>query len=352
MGDGPPLDDAYETPEWAKTNPDGSWKNPGNTSTSVSEGVTDEGVIATETKEEEVEILTDLKEYFELPDVGKELIGTAIFQFLFDLLVTIYNYRGYDGDIDRVDFTSVVSETYTKAFMLGWIVTAIGHMKAKAVNKEKVKVIPYLHPDVWNEGGLKYVPRGADAKSSLVTALFWTVIMGSGVVGLVLVLWLAMGMDQEEDKMNGYLYSVYQAAIGGFFGWNVIAVGMIQGSTAIPPKVLIAYEKAKQGGDDEENGSAKLKLDAEASKILMVNSALKFWKSFTHLHRAILFSLVFAVACACTGFTYGYLYDGDQNEGDGGLNRVEGRDQLIADMTSSTLFASVAVSATTRAGKG
>ena len=79
MGDGPPLDDAYETPEWAKTNPDGSWKNPGNTSTSVSEGVTDEGVIATETKEEEVEILTDLKEYFELPDVGKELIGTAIF---------------------------------------------------------------------------------------------------------------------------------------------------------------------------------------------------------------------------------------------------------------------------------
>ena len=52
----------------------------------------------------------------------------------------------------------------------------------------------------------------------------------------------------------------------------------------------------------------------------MVNSALKFWKSFTHLHRAILFSLVFAVACACTGFTYGYLYDGDQNEGDGGLN--------------------------------
>ena len=48
------------------------------------------------------------------------------------------------------------------------------------------------------------------------------------------------GKDQDDDKMNGYLYSVYQAVIGGFFGWNVIAVGMIQGSTTIPPEILAA----------------------------------------------------------------------------------------------------------------
>ena len=325
-----------ETPDWAK--PGSQMGNDDDASPAWAS----EGVVSQQKTEQEVEILTDLKEYFELEDVGKELVGTAVFQALFDLLVTIYNYRGYSGDIDRVDFTSVVTETYSKAFMLGWIVTAIGHFKARAKNKEKKQIIPFLHPSVLDEGALKYVPRGSSAAASLVTALFWTVVMGSSVVVLVLILWLMVGKDQDDDKMNGYLYSVYQAVIGGFFGWNVIAVGMIQGSTTIPPEILAAYERQKGGA--EENERAHFRLDEKVVTTVMVDTVGKVFACFSAAHRVVFVTLVFAVASLSTAFTYGYLYDGDMNEGDGGLNRVEGRDQLIADMCGSTLFAAVAVS--------
>ncbi|KAH8056876.1 hypothetical protein JL722_7096 [Aureococcus anophagefferens] len=166
--------------------------------------------------------------------------------------------------------------------------------------------------------------------------------MGSSVVVLVLILWLMVGKDQDDDKMNGYLYSVYQAVIGGFFGWNVIAVGMIQGSTTIPPEILAAYERQKGGA--EENERAHFRLDEKVVTTVMVDTVGKVFACFSAAHRVVFVTLVFAVASLSTAFTYGYLYDGDMNEGDGGLNRVEGRDQLIADMCGSTLFAAVAVS--------
>ena len=155
-----------ETPDWAKA-----------------------PVVAKSTADKEVEILTDLKEYFELEDVGKELVGTAVVQTLFDLLSAIYNLRGWNGDIDRVDYTTVLTETYSKSFLLGFIITAIGHFKARAKNKQKKQIIPYLHPCVFEEGALKYVPRGSSTLVSFVMgradrgasrALHWVPLLRAG----------------------------------------------------------------------------------------------------------------------------------------------------------------------------
>ena len=92
-------------------------------------------------------------------------------------------------------------------------------------------MVPFLLPEVLEQDWFQFIPRGAGVRLAFLMGFAWSAIAGTTVVILVVVLWAMLGMDQREDKMNGYLYAFYSSVMIGCFGYCMMTVGMLQGST-------------------------------------------------------------------------------------------------------------------------
>ncbi|MDA9173135.1 hypothetical protein N9O24_00965 [bacterium] len=281
-----------------------------------------------------VKIVTDINNFFKLKRVKTDLLISASCTFSLNILLTIYNFRGFSTQgMNTIDFTSIISHIYTAAFLMGFFATTVGHRSAQTAKTGK---LPFLHPGVLEEGWFQYIPAGVGIKTALFMAIAWGSVMGSTVACFVLVLWTSMGMDIETDSMNGWLYAFYSGVFGGGFGYCMLAVGMIQGSTNVPQRILLAYNQQVRGGATDW---VSVFTDKTKGGLTMAKSPTEIFQAFTPSLWRRFCSTALSLAGLCTLLTYGWLSDGDGN-----LLPVHGRDHLIFDMVGSTSFAAIFVS--------
>lgn len=287
-------------------------------------------VHATQHGEQRIEILTELRPYFELDEVKSHLLHAWAFVTVFDMAGSVYNYGGFEGkaDMDRVQYTSVMAEVYSKSFCFGIICTALGHHLANAKNKEKKRRLPFVDPRCLDAFPLCVLPRGTTAVVTVFMGVFWATIMGSGLAALVLLLWFLMGasfpprgiffftlsiffltgMNHEKHAMNGAWYSLYSAACSGFFAPVLMAVGLIQGATDMPGVVKNAFERqqSRDGGGAAPSGGKAARVLALSTRqtITIVRTPWQLWHSFSTHNKSFFFFLVFSLTAVGTAFTY------------------------------------------------
>ena len=269
------------------------------------------------------------------------LVNAWAFVTVFDMAGSVYNYGGFEGgQMDRVQFTSVMAEVYSKSFCFGIVCTGLGHHLANAKTKEKKRRLPFVHPSVLDAFPLNFLPRGQSATITVFMGVFWACVMGSALAALVLLLWFLMGMNHEKHAMPGAWYALYSAASAGLFAPALMAVGLLQGATDMPAVVMAAFNRqAGRTGAPADGRKARVLALCTRQTITIVQTPRALWRSFTSLNRTFFFFLVFALTAIGTAFTYAYLYK-KQNHSleEASMYRLEGRDELIKDFAISTLF--------------
>lgn len=282
------------------------------------------------------EIMKDIDEYFQVAKVKREMWVCTFGAFFVNLFGTFYNYKGMSSKgIMRFDFTMVITHIYVSTFMMGVAVTYVGHFSSRS-RKSASQQVPFLLPAVLEQDWFQFIPKGSGQLMALMMGFLWSAVAGTGVVILVVVLWAMLGMDQREDKMNGYLYAFYSSVMIGVFGHWMIIVGMLQGSTNIPKNVMEAFEKQTGGGN--ETDWVAVFTDKSKGGLTMAQSPAEVFEAFGNNHWRRFWLTVVFTAGACTMLTYGWLSDGE-----GRLLQVIGRDQMVVDMAGSSAFCAALV---------
>jgi len=113
--------------------------------------------------------------------------------------------------------------------------------------------MPYVHPSVFTDGWMKFIPHDVPKLCgsqipvlSLVMGVFWGITLGGAFLMVILLIWLASGTKMDAS-INGWVYMSVKSVYYGIFGYAMLFVAFVHGSSEIPPAVLTAYEESTFG---------------------------------------------------------------------------------------------------------
>ena len=208
--------------------------------------------------------------------------------------------------------------------------------------------MPYVHPSVFTDGYMSYVPHdvlkicGSQLPVlSVVMGVFWGITAGGGFLMVISLIWLASGTSFDAS-INGWGYTIVKSVYYAICGYAMLFVGFVHGSSQIPPAVLTAYEESTFGsqlalsahGRDQKLLHKRNSFTVVRETVTeMVDTPYEIFKSMTKTQHRMAAGLVAAGAAAQVAATFAYF-----NKGGLAMAEVEGIRAMALELCGTTFL--------------
>ncbi|KAH8091619.1 hypothetical protein JL720_5931 [Aureococcus anophagefferens] len=217
--------------------------------------------------------VTEVPDFVAIPVVKFHLRKEAATQAAYQVVIALYVQQAFHGKIGEIQdikgFVALASDIVFAAFYLGAAATITGayYCWDEITRKQRM---PYVHPSVFSDGWLSYVPHDVPKVFGsqipvlcVVMGVFWGITAGAraasrapgpaagradrapaaraggGFVVFVALVWVARSGAGAAASRCGAGH-----APGGY---AMLFVAFVHGSSEIPPAVLTAYEESTFG---------------------------------------------------------------------------------------------------------
>jgi len=217
--------------------------------------------------------------------------------------------------------------------------------------------MPYVHPSVFTDGWMRFVPHDVPKICgsqlpvlSLTMGVFWGITLGGAFLMAILLIWLATGTDINAS-INGWGYTIVKSVYYGIFGYAMLFVAFVHGSSHIPPAVLTAYEESTFGTQlalvahgrgqklMHKRNSFTVKRETVSK---MVDTPSEVGMSMTFKQQQWCVGCIFCAVFVQLAATMPFLYEGPGLT----MGRVEGIRFMAAEMCVTTFLNAFVVSLT------
>mmetsp|Transcript_34332 Transcript_34332/g.103580 ORF Transcript_34332/g.103580 Transcript_34332/m.103580 type:complete len:675 (+) Transcript_34332:121-2145(+) len=317
------------------------------------------GSSSVKVEEPKVTIVTEVSEFVAIPIVKFHLRKEAVTQALYQVVISLYLSGGnaFSGEIADVDgFIKLAGDVLFAAFYLGAAATFTGayYCWDEITRKQRM---PYVHPSVFTDGWMKFVPHDVPKICgsqlpllSLTMGIFWGITLGGVFLLAILLIWLASGTDMNAS-INGWGYTIVKSVYYGIFGYFMLFVAFVHGSSHIPPAVLMAYEESTFGSQlalaahgrgqklMHKRNSFTVKRETLSE---MVDTPSEVGESLTLKHQQWCCGCILCAVLVQLAATGNALYEGPGLK----MGRAEGIRFMAAEMCATTFLNAFMVSLT------